>query len=569
VDLQEKIRSARGEGEVDLLLANCRLVNVLSGRVHRASVAVVGDTIVGLDEEYRARQTIDLGGRYLAPGLIDAHVHLESSMVAVHNFARAVVPRGTTAVVTDCHEIANVMGPGGVRYMLDAAAGLPLDVFVMLPSCVPSTPLETSGAVLEAVDLKLLMKEEAVIGLGELMNFPGTVSGDRGVLDKLRLFEGGLVDGHAPGLGGKDLCAYIAAGPDSDHECTTAAEAEEKLQKGMYLFLREGTGARNLLDLLPVVNAANSHRCCLCTDDRHPADLLERGHIDSIVKMAVDAGVSPVTALQMATCNTARRFRLRDRGAVAVGYRADMIVLGDLEDMRVEMVFKGGRKVSEGGVPGVETVKEMAVPQSTFNVSGFGVERLRVAATGGKVRVIGLVPGQIVTGSLVLEVPVEGGEAVADRDADILKIAVVERHIGTGNVGLGFVRGFGIKNGALASSVAHDSHNIVVVGDSDADMCAAVLRLVGLGGGQVVVSGGDVKAELALPIAGLMSPRPLEEVASGVESLNRAAAGLGCSLTDPFMTMSFLALPVIPELKLTDLGLVDVGRFEVVPVCVE
>lgn len=565
MELREKIKFARGDGEVDVLITNCRLVNVLSGRVHPATVAVVGDTIVGLDADYSARSRIDLGGRYLAPGLMDAHVHLESSMVSVSQFARTVLPRGTTTVFTDTHEIANVMGIDGTRYMMDCAAAVPLDVFVMLPPCVPATPLETSGAVLEAGDLAPLVDEPSVLGLGELMNFPGTVAADPGVLAKLALFPGGPVDGHAPGLSGRDLCAYIAAGPDSDHECTQTVEAEEKLQRGMYLFLREGTGARNLIDLLPVVNASNSYRCCLCTDDRHPGDLLERGHIDSMLRMAVGAGVSPVTAIQMATRNTAARFGLSGRGAVAVGYRADMVVFDDLEQFNVVTVFKDGRVVARGGKPTFEAERDMALPPSTFNVSGFSVDRLRVTASAAAARVIGLVPGQIVTRSLLLKLPEREGLAVPDTGSDILKIAVVERHHGTGNVGVGFVSGFGITSGALASSFAHDSHNVIVVGASDEDMAAAVERVIGMGGGQVVVAGGKVTAEVALPIAGLMSPLSLEEVASGVAGLNGAAAKLGCSLGDPFMTMSFLALPVIPELKLTDRGLVDVGKFEIVP----
>lgn len=561
----EIIRLARGKGKVDLLIENCLLINVLSGRVHPVSVAIAGDTVVGLGGDYDAVERLDLGGRYIAPGLMDAHVHLESSMVAPVQFARTVVPRGTTAVFTDCHEIANVMGIDGIRYMMEQAATTPLDVFVMLPPCVPATPLETSGAVLEARNLAGLLTEPTVIGLGELMNFPGTIVGDRGILAKLELVKGMPVDGHAPGLSGNDLSAYIAAGPDSDHECTTAVEAEEKLQKGMYVFMREGTGARNFLDLLPVMNECNSFRCCVCTDDRNPADLLERGHIDSIVRMAVSAGTPPLRAIQMATINTARRFGLAGRGAVAPGYRADMVVLDDLDGMKISMVIKDGKVVARDGRLSGSAGTEKAVPLSTFDVLGFSIERLRVGAAPGSARVIGVVPGQIVTESLELELTSRDGLAVADPGSDILKIAVVERHKGTGNVGVGFVRGFGLSSGALASSVAHDSHNIVVIGASDEDMVAAVERVIEIGGGQVVAAGGEVRAELALSIAGLMSTLSVEEAAAGVAALNKAAGALRCGIAEPFMTMSFLALPVIPELKLTDQGLVDVGRFEVVP----
>ncbi|MBU1672421.1 MAG: adenine deaminase [Actinobacteria bacterium] len=568
MELTRMIKLARGGEKVDLLITNCILVDVLSGRAHPAEVAVADGMVVGIDSGYEAERTIDLGGRYLAPGLIDAHVHLESSMVTVPQFARAVVPRGTTAVVTDCHEIANVHGLDGIRYMIDSAGGLPLDVWVMLPPCVPATPLENAGAVLGAADLAKLADHPRVRGMGELMNFPGTIAGAPDVMEKLALFAGRPVEGHAPGLSGKDLAAYVAAGPDSEHECVSAAEAEEKLQKGMRIFMREGTGARNLLDLLPVMNANNSARCCLCTDDRHPADLLERGHIDSLLRMAVGAGVSPLTAVQMATISITGRLGLRDRGAVAPGYRADMVAFDDLEGFNAAMVFKDGRLVASDGRLAEEPGEGPEIPGS-FDVKGFGADRLRIAAGGAdavSARVIGVVPEQIVTRALSARVPVRDGEAVADPGSDLLKIAVVERHKGTGNVGVGFVSGFGLKKGALASSVAHDSHNIVVVGCSDADMAAAVERVVALGGGQVAVSAGSTLAEVALPIAGLMSPMPLGEVASAVESLNRAATGLGCVLSDPCMTMSFLALPVIPELKVTDLGLVDVGRFEVVPV---
>ncbi|MBK5092511.1 MAG: adenine deaminase [Actinobacteria bacterium] len=563
--LEERIKLARGAGEVDLLLTNCRLVNVLLGTIHPASIAVAGDTIVGIDGEYSARETVDIGGRYVAPGFADAHVHLESSMVSVPGFAEAVVPRGVTTVFTDCHEIANVMGLEGIRYMIESATGLPIDVFIMLPPCVPATPLETSGAVLEAGDLELMTGEPGVIGLGELMNFPGTIAGDPRILAKLALFPGGPVDGHAPGLSGNDLSAYIAAGPESDHECTTVEEATEKLQKGMYVFMREGTGARNLLDLLPVLNSENSSRLCLCTDDRHPADLLQRGSIDSLITMAIGAGISTVTAIQMATINTARRFELRARGAVAVGYRADMVVVSDLASMSVDMVFKDGRLVAEGGELISTAGKGASIPPSSFDVAGFSKDRLRIPASAGKARVIGLVPDQIVTQSLLLDAPSEKGDAVPDTGQDILKLAVVERHSGTGNVGLGFVRGFGLERGAMASSVAHDSHNIVVAGTSDEDMAAAVEKVIEMGGGQVVVAAGEVRASVSLPVAGLMSPLPLSDVAIEVEKLQKAAADLGCRVTDPFMTMGFLALPVIPELKLTDRGLVDVGRFEIVP----
>ena len=564
MDLAHMIVMARGEKQVDLVIKNCQLVNVLSGDVSQAEVAVSGGTVVGIDKGYSGAIIVDLGGRYLAPGLIDAHVHIESSMLTVPQFAAAVVPRGTTLVVTDCHEIANVLGVAGIRFMVDSAKESPLDILVMLPSCVPATPLETSGAVLSAGDLEPLLDEPWAIGMGELMNFPGTIAGAPDVLAKLELFKGMPVDGHAPGLGGLDLAAYIAAGVGSDHECTSAAEAAEKLAKGMYVFMREGTGARNLLDLLEAMNPSNSRRCCLCVDDRHPGDLLSRGHIDSMLRMVVETGIPPVTALQMATINTAERFGLAEYGAIAPGFVADMVAFDDLESFEAMLVFKAGQIVAKQG----RVIRDLGVsPEvgSSFNVAGFSAERLvMLASDGARARVIGIVQDQIVTEALSAEVPVRDGAAVSDPASDTLKMAVVERHAGTGNVGLAFVRGFGLKSGALASSIAHDSHNIVVVGCTDADMAAAVARVTAMGGGQVVVAGGKVAAENPLPIGGLMSSLPADAVASQVDGLNKAAAELGCSLEDPFMTMSFLALPVIPELKLTDRGLVDVGRFEII-----
>jgi adenine deaminase len=562
MSLTEKIEAARGEREVDLVLTDCFLVNVLSGRVHPAEVAISDGIVVGIDKGYAAKRTISLGGRFVAPGFIDAHIHIESSMLAVPEFSRAVVPRGTTTVVTDCHEIANVLGSKGISYMIDSAASVPLDVFVMLPPCVPATPLETSGAVLEARDLEQMKTLRGVLGLGELMNFPGTIYRDPGVMAKLEAFAGMPVDGHAPGLTGKDLAAYVAAGPSSDHECTTPQEAEEKLQKGMYLFLRQGTSAKNLLDLIPVINAGNSWRCCLCADDRHAGDLITEGHVDSIIRLAVSAGMSPVTAVQMATINSARRFGIPGLGAVAPGYRADVVVLDDLEQFQAYMVLKGGREVASSDGLNVEVPGAPEAP-SSFKVADLGEDSLRLEG-GGRVRVIGLVPDQLVTESQVEDLAVERGCPVPDVARDILKLAVVERHRGTGNIGVSFVRGFGLGSGALASSVAHDSHNIVAVGCTDDDVLAAVRAVIDMGGGQVAVSAGEVRASLPLPIAGLMSPLPAAQVAAQVESLNEAARGFGCVLTDPFMAMSFLALPVIPSLKLTDRGLVDVEAFDFV-----
>jgi adenine deaminase len=558
------IAVARGEEPADLWLKNAQVVNVLSAEIHPADVAIYGGRVVGFGQ-YEARQTIDLEGRYLCPGFIDGHVHLESSMVQPSEFARAVMPHGTTAVVTDPHEIANVLGLDGVRYILEASEALPLTVYVMLPSCVPATQMETAGAELSAADLATLLDHPRVLGLAEMMNFPGVLFRVPEVLEKINMAGQRPVDGHAPGLSGKDLNAYVAAGVRSDHECTTLDEAREKLRLGMHIFIREGTTARNLRDLLPLVTPANARHCSFVTDDRHPEDLLSEGHIDDLVRKALAQGLDPVIAVQMASINTAEYFGLRNVGAIAPGYRADLLVVDDLEQFSITQVFAAGQLVAEEGrfLPS-PTELPRAPLESTMHLDLDALD-FTITAGEGPAKVIGVIPEQIITERLSVQVPVEGGQAVADPAQGLLKMAVVERHRNTGNVGLGFVKGFGLRKGAIASSVAHDSHNIVVVGADDADMRAAVKAVAKMGGGQVVVADGQVKARLPLPIAGLMSDQPLEKVRDRIEALTAAAQELGCALPDPLMTMSFLALPVIPTLKLTDKGLVDVEQFAVVP----
>lgn len=564
MDLADFVKAERGDEPADLLLVNCRLVNVFNGKVEEADLAISGGRILGWGD-YQARETLDLGGRFVAPGFIDGHIHVESSMVNLREYNRAVVPRGTTTIVTDYHEIANVLGREGILYMIEAEAGLPLEVLVMLPSCVPATPMETAGAELGPDDLKGLLSRPEVIGLGEMMNFPGVVNGFADVLAKIESVGERPVDGHAPGLSGLALNAYCGAGITSDHECVTVEEAREKLARGMYVMMREGSTARNLAALLPAATPEASRRCLLVSDDRHPADLLQEGHIDAILRKAVSLGLDPLTALRMVTLNAVERFGLQKLGALAPGYQADLVVLEDLESFRAAKVMKRGRWVAEDGVLLQADLPSPPPLRSTVTVAWDKISGIGVKAESGSMRVIGLVPDQIITEDLAMEAKIEGGLVVADPDRDILKMCVFERHRGTGNVGIGFIKGFGLKSGALASTVAHDSHNIVVVGVSDEEIITAVRAIESLGGGQVVVEGVNIIAGLPLPIAGLMSDKPLKEVAEGVERLKEAARSLGCGAAEPFMALSFMALPVIPSLKLTDRGLFDVNAFAHVP----
>jgi adenine deaminase len=568
MELAQIIQLARGTQPAEILLTNAQVVNVYTGEAYPADIALADGRIAGIGAGYSAGQVIDLGGRYVCPGFIDAHVHIESSMVPPHEFARAVVARGTTTVIIDPHEIANVLGLEGIRYIFDAAKYNPLSVYVMMPSCVPATDMETAGAYLRWYDIAHYLSDHWVLGLGEMMNFPGVVFGDEEVLNKLRGFEAGIRDGHAPGLTGRDLVAYVAAGIGSDHESTTVEEMREKLRLGMVVFLREATNARNLLALIPGLTVANGPRVCFCTDDRQPADLLNEGHIDFLIRKTIAEGVSPFMAIAMATLNTANYFRLYDRGGIAPGKRADLVVFSDLNNIQAEMVFRGGRLVAQDGkvIPWERPLKP-AVLRSTVNVNWERVN-MRIAAQGRRGRIIGVIPDQLITEHLIADLPIAGDEVVSDPGGDIAKIAVIERHLATGNFGLGLVKGFGMKRGAIASTIAHDSHNIIVVGVDDTSMLAAAHAVADMRGGMAAVEGDRVTAGLPLPIAGLMSDQPIEAVRDQMEALIQAAHQLGSHLHDPFTAMSFLALPVIPSLKITDKGLVDVDRFEIVPLFV-
>ncbi len=563
MDLAELVRYARGDEPAQLLLKNARLVNVLSGEIlPETEVAVVRSRIVGVGQGYEAEKVLDLEGSYLAPGFIDAHVHIESSMAPPSEFARTVVPRGVTTVVTDPHEIANVLGLDGIRFMFESAKYGPLSMYVMASSCVPATSMETNGATLHWYDLVSLKSDPWVLGLAEVMNFPGVIYGDDGVLDKLRIFQEDVMDGHAPGVLGKALQAYIAPGIGSDHECTTVEEAREKLRAGMMIFIREATNAHNLKTLLPLVNERNHHRFCFCTDDRQPADLLDQGHIDYMVRVAIEEGLDPMIAIRMATWNPAQYFRLHDRGAITAGRRADMIVFDDLHAPRPRLVFRGGKLVAKDGVMTVppRTLPDRAL-RHTMNVAWDQVN-FDIPAEGTVARVIGHIPNQLITEHLHMEVPIRQGLAHADPQRDILKMAVIERHMHSGRVGKGFIHGIGLKRGALASSVAHDHHNIVVIGADDTSMMTAARRVADLGGGLVAADGDRVLAEVPLPLAGLMSKEPMPVIREQVDQVIQAAHHLGSPLHDPFMGMSFMALEVIPSLKLTDQGLVDVDAFQ-------
>jgi len=563
--LAKLISVAKGELPADLVLANAKVVNVFSGEVEPGDVAIYGGKVAGVGKYSKAKQVLDLEGKYLAPGLINGHTHLESSMLDVGQYARAVVPRGTLAVVTDLHEIANVCGLDGIRYVLNHARRLPLELFLMAPSCVPSTHLETSGASISPQDIRQILKLRRVIGLGEVMNFHGVISGDEGVLSKVNFARGKVVDGHAPGVSGKDLCAYIAAGIYSDHESVSLDEAREKLRRGMWVMIREGSSEKNLDTLLPLVTDKTYKRFMFVVDDRSPLDLLKDGDIDGVVRKAIRRGLDPVRAVQLATINTAEYFRLTGLGAIAPGYMANLIVLSDLSDLRIDMVFHQGRLVARGGKPlfplSQPAGKEL---NNTVNIKPFTFEALKLRASGETRLVIEVVPGQIITRKRIERVKVLDGVIMPDTDHDILKLVVVERHRATGNIGVGLVKGFGLKRGALASSIAHDSHNVVAVGTSDKDIFTAVKEIERLQGGLVVAANGKVLANLALPIAGLLSDEPLEVVVDKLARLEQLAKDLGTNLPSPFATLSFLALPVIPELRLTDLGLVDVNEFRLV-----
>jgi len=562
MNLKELISVARGEIPADLLLKNARIVNTFIGEIEQADVAIYGDRIAGVGDYGKAKEIVDLQGRFLAPGLINGHTHIESSMLHPARYAQAVVPRGTLAVVTDLHEIANVCGSEGIKFVTDLARKLPLDMLFMAPSCVPATHLETSGARISSKEVKKILAHPNIIGLGEMMNFPGVVSGDEEILKKISASKGKVIDGHAPGLAGKELNAYLSAGILSDHESTTLEEGREKLRRGMYLMIREGSSEKNLDALLPLVTDNTYKRCFFVVDDLSCFDLLREGDIDAVVRKAIDRGLEPIRAIQMATINAAEYFRLYDRGAIGPGYIANLITITDLAKLEIDMVFYQGKLVARQGKPLFPPPPVTLELKDTVRIKPIMGKSLKLAAADETYPIIEIIPGQIITRKAVEKLKVVDWEVMPDLERDILKLVVVERHKASGNIGVGLVKGFGLKKGALASSVAHDSHNIIAVGTDDLDILKAIEEINRLQGGLVVCANLEILASLPLPIAGLLSPEPLEIVVSQHEKVEEAAASLGNLPPSPFAILSFLALPVIPELRLTDLGLVDVVEFK-------
>ncbi len=559
-DLSRRLAVARGDDPADLVIRGGRVLSVFTREWLETDVAIADGHVAGLGE-YEGVEELDASGRFLVPGFIDAHMHLESPKLLPDEFARLVLPLGTTTVVADPHELANVLGTDGVHWLLEFCAGLPLEVYFMASSSVPASRFESPRRPLSGGDLEGLLRRRRVLGLAEMMNFRGIIDGDEEELAKLALGGARHVDGHAPGVAGKDLNAYAAAGIRSDHEALTVDEGRERLRAGMWLLIREASPARNLRALLPLAREYRFGRIAFCTDDKDPDDVAENGHVNGMVRDAVAGGVAPEDAVVFASFNAALWHGLERHGALAPGYQADVLVLPDLVSFEPELVLKAGRPVGE--------IARSEVPEwvkHTVRIGAVGPGDFRIPWTEGrKARVIGLVPDQIVTDARVEAPATRDGEALADPERDLAKIAVVERHLGTGRIGLGFVQGFGLERGALASTVAHDAHNVVVVGMSDEDMAAAVGRVAELGGGIVALADGEVLAELPLPVGGLLSDAPLAEVVERSRACTEAAERLGCTGSTPFLTMSFLALSVIPSLKLTDQGLVDVERSELVP----
>lgn len=563
VNIIDIIPVARGDQPADLLLENARIVNVFSGEIEEANIAIFRKRIAGIGDYSEGKQVIDLHGAYVVPGLIDAHLHIESSMVSPVEFAKTVLPRGTTTAIADPHEIANVLGLDGVEYLIRSTEGIPLNLYIMLPSSVPATNLENNGARISVMDMiGFVEKHPRVLGLGEVMNYPDIISGDHDSIAKIELLRHKYkkIDGHIPGISGKDLNAYICAFIRSDHECTNVEEAKEKLARGMQILVREGSVARNLDELLPLINEKNYPFISFCTDDKHPNDILNEGHIDYMIRYAIKKGIDPITAVRAATINTARHYNLRSMGAIAPGYKADFVIVDNLEEFKISMVFKDSRLIAENGRLVIDINREQFPLEgiNTFNCPHIEEKDLEVMNEGGRIRVIEVYGDDVLTKELRVEPTTRDGRIVSDINRDILKVASICRYTKEKSMTVGFIHGAGLKQGAAATSVGHDAHNMSVIGTNDADMVVAANRVIDLGGGLVIANSGRVLAELPLPIAGLMSNLSSEAVADRLGHLKSVLKELGCGVPDLFMTLSFVQLSVIPELRITNQGIVDV-----------
>lgn len=568
--MKKRIDIAAGRVDGDLVLKNAKIVDVFSEEIIEGDIAISDGRIAGIGE-YAGKEEIDLNGKYVAPGLIDGHVHIESSMVTPSQFAKAIVPHGTTTIIADPHEIANVCGLDGIEYILEGSRDIPLDVFVMLPSCVPATDFENSGAELCATELEKMINSDRVLGLGELMDYPGVIGGHKGVVEKIKMAGDKLKDGHGPGIAGKELNAYVSAGIKTEHECTTVEEMQDRIRLGMYILIREGSAARNLEALVKGITRANLRRTLFCTDDRHPEDILNDGHIDNNIRLAIRNGIKPIAAIKIASLNAAECYRLYDRGAIVPGYLADLIVIDDMESFNIEKVFKEGKLVAKDSKALFEVkVKNNSKVIDTVKLSEVNKDMLKIKLESDIVNVMRLSAHSLVTKKVIRKVDTEGGYFKYNDMLDILKLVVIERHNRTGNIGLGLVENFNLRSGAIASTVAHDSHNLIIAGDNDEDILLAIKEIDEIGGGITICSKGKVLKSLPLPIAGLMSDKALDEVSAELKEMLKIAYDMGVNKDiDPFMTLAFLALPVIPELKLTDVGLFDVTKFDFIDLSVK
>lgn len=573
-EIKNIIDVAMSRKKSDLVLKNCKIVNVFTHEIIEGDLAIHSGKIVGIGN-YNGEVEIDINGKYVAPGLIDSHVHIESSMVSPNQFARTIVPRGTTTIIADPHEIGNVCGLEGIKYMIDTSEETPLDIYFMMPSCVPATSFENSGAILERDELSKFINHDRVLGLGEVMNYPAVIKGEDKILDKIELAieNNKILDGHGPEILGKDLNAYVASGIKTEHECSTLEEMLDRLRRGMYISIRQGSAARNLESLIRGVTPQNMRRCTFCTDDRHPEDILTKGHIDNNVRLAIKNGINPIDAITMATLNSAECYGLKNVGAIGPGYKADLIVFDDLKEFNISKVFKNGKLVAENKKALFKVGDhDFSKVTDTVNVKKFDIKDLKIKLDGDIANVIRLLPYSLVTEKVTRKVNVDkDGYFEHHEDLDLLKIVVVERHNKTGNIGFGLVENFKLKQGAIASTIAHDSHNIVVIGDNDEDIYNAINEVINVNGGITISSNGKILKTLKLPIAGLMSNLCMEEVDYELKEMHKIAyEKLKVNKEiDPFMTLSFLALPVIPEIKVTDKGLFDVTKFDFIDISVK